>query len=115
MEIHQHRRKVETFSGIMAILAYPLWWIFAKEFCISQPPIFAILLCAGYGVLGMLSKNKIVFVAGVLNLGYSVEFLLNWIYKDLYHTKYHIMTIAISSAICLLIFIFKPWLCRLKP
>ncbi len=104
--MRRHLLSRDGLAGILALLSYPLWWVLANEFCISQPPIFAILTCASLAIYGIKSANIISISSGFINFGYATNFTLNWICGD-YSTKLPMFVISIFASLCLAIFIYK--------
>lgn len=102
MAQHLHKRS-KIVGALLAIVAYPLWWATTKEFCVSQPPTFVILLCAGYGLLSVFDSNRLVSVSGIVNLGIAMVFLIDLIYGKQYKTALPLLIIAICSLLCSII------------
>jgi hypothetical protein len=105
--MHQLRRKGEILSAILATLAFPLWWLVADEFCVSQPPVFLILICAGYGILAMTRPIIIVKMAGLFQLCYSFVFIVDSMFDLLSKTELPVLIIVIGSVLCLILLLLK--------
>ncbi len=106
------RNRIEIVSATLAVTAYPLWWLCAKEFCVSQPPIFLIFICAGYGLLAITRPIKFVRIAGLFELCLAFTFTVESMFGVASKARMPVLIILISSGLCIIVFLIKALLFR---